>query len=99
VEFDGVVGELQDIVISEEYEALSKQFFKDNCQVFEDDEENKMEYMLIFKNYEKTIDGYIQGVKPANLTLIIILKCIRYHVIECVIFDRKKELEKRIEGF
>ena len=55
--------------------------------------------MLIFKNYEKTIDGYIQGVKPANLTLIIILKCIRYHVIECVIFDRKKELEKRIEGF
>ena len=56
------MGELQDIVISDEYEALSKQFFKDNCQVFEDDEENKMEYMPIFKNYEKTIDGYIQAV-------------------------------------
>jgi len=36
--------------------------------VFEDDEENKMEYMPIFKNYEKTIDGYIQGVRTADLS-------------------------------
>ncbi|KAL4496230.1 hypothetical protein ABPG72_012967 [Tetrahymena utriculariae] len=59
-EFDIIVGELQEIVISEEFEKLYKKFLIDNCEVFEDEEENKMEYMIIFKNYEKIIDGFIQ---------------------------------------
>ncbi|KRX10175.1 hypothetical protein PPERSA_08578 [Pseudocohnilembus persalinus] len=59
-EFDNIIGCLQDIVISQEFELLQQQFFKKHYQVFEDTEENKMEYMTIFKQYQQEIESYIE---------------------------------------
>jgi len=33
-----------------------------NSQIFEDEEENKLEYMDIFKQYKKTLEKYIMTV-------------------------------------
>jgi hypothetical protein len=35
---------------------------KNYCGVFEDKEENKMEYMVIFNNYQQVIEKYIMQV-------------------------------------
>eukprot|EP01016_Furgasonia_blochmanni_P053854 TRINITY_DN8785_c0_g1_i3.p1 TRINITY_DN8785_c0_g1~~TRINITY_DN8785_c0_g1_i3.p1 ORF type:complete len:204 (+),score=41.62 TRINITY_DN8785_c0_g1_i3:200-811(+) len=58
-EFDTAVGKLQDIVIEQEFEKLQKAFVEKNCMTFDDAEENKMEYMMIFKEYQKTLESYL----------------------------------------
>jgi len=58
---------LQDIVIDETFEKLQKEFFEKNCVVFEDVEENKMEYMTIFKSYQRIIETYIEQQLKAAL--------------------------------
>ena len=51
-EFDKIVGNLEEIVICPEFETLQKTFFKDSCMQFDEtSEENKIEYMVSFKNY------------------------------------------------
>lgn len=60
VDFDETVGYLQDIVISTDFEKLQNSFFKQNYSVFENTEENKFEYMTIFKKYGAVIESYIE---------------------------------------
>jgi len=42
--FDEIVGVLQTIILSEEFETLQNSFLDKNADVFTDDEENKLEY-------------------------------------------------------
>jgi len=56
------VGALQDIVMEPEFEEQQREFLERNCMIFEDEEENKMEYMAIFKEYQTKIEGYIERV-------------------------------------
>jgi len=67
-EFDELVGALQDIVMDPEFEDQQREFLERNCMIFEDEEENKMEYMSIFKEYQAKIEGEIerrlQELKP-----------------------------------
>eukprot|EP01017_Pseudomicrothorax_dubius_P014501 TRINITY_DN1690_c0_g1_i10.p1 TRINITY_DN1690_c0_g1~~TRINITY_DN1690_c0_g1_i10.p1 ORF type:complete len:237 (-),score=87.51 TRINITY_DN1690_c0_g1_i10:1166-1876(-) len=59
-EFDEIVGKLQDIVIEPTFEDLQKKFLDQNCEIFQEGEENKMEYMVAFKNYQKTVESYLE---------------------------------------
>ena len=45
-----------------EFMAMEESFMKAHCEVFEDKEENKMEYMLIFNTYQQVIEKYILHV-------------------------------------
>ena len=59
--FDYIVGQIQDLVMSEEFTGLQDSFFSDNCCQFEASEENKLEYMTIFSQYVETIERYIES--------------------------------------
>jgi hypothetical protein len=56
------IEKLQDIVIEEEFENLREKFCEKYSGNFEEGEENKLIYMDIFKEYVKTVEGYIESV-------------------------------------
>lgn len=45
-------------------------FLRKNCQTFEDTEENKVEYMPIFKDYQNQIEKYIENVIQCSIKSI-----------------------------
>jgi hypothetical protein len=47
--FDTTIGALQDIAISDEFQDIMNNFCAENCDIFEDTEENKLEYMELFQ--------------------------------------------------
>ena len=50
--FDLYVGALQDILLDEEFEKMTKTFTNKYCMEFEATEENKLSYTSIFKEYQ-----------------------------------------------
>ncbi|ORX79061.1 MGC84796 protein-like protein [Anaeromyces robustus] len=58
--FDSVIGAIEDIILDEEFTTLQEKFFKENCEVFEDTEENKLVYTEIFNNYTEKIEKYLE---------------------------------------
>jgi len=62
-EFDTLMGILQDIVIDPTFEGQQNEFLEKYCMTFEDQEENSMEHMNIFKEYQDKIERYIEKVK------------------------------------
>lgn len=50
---------LQDIIIEDEFAEIRETFFEKYSDVFEDKEENKLEYMDIYKEYVQIIEGYL----------------------------------------
>lgn len=61
--FDRVVGALQDIVISEAFEKMQRAFVKKHAGIFDMAEENKPEYMGIFKLYQNEVESYLNQVR------------------------------------
>ncbi|XP_064118585.1 ADP-ribosylation factor-like protein 2-binding protein isoform X1 [Macrobrachium nipponense] len=59
-QFDCLVGHIESIILSEEFVSLRESFMKKHCHVFCDDEENKLEYMDIYKQYTSLIEGHIE---------------------------------------
>lgn len=60
-EFDVIVGQLEEIVMSEEFIELRETFMRQFSDEFSPDEENKLVYMDIFHQYISTIDSYIEA--------------------------------------
>jgi len=58
-EFDAVVGYLEEILMDDSFVSLQKDFCEKHCDVFEDTEENKLEYMGIFNDYTDKIEAFI----------------------------------------
>ena len=58
--FDNIVGQLEEIVMSEEFTFIQERFVKTYCSEFTHDEENKLIYMDIFQKYQKEIEKYIE---------------------------------------
>ncbi|XP_022246438.1 ADP-ribosylation factor-like protein 2-binding protein isoform X2 [Limulus polyphemus] len=58
--FDQIVGHIEDIIMEPEFQELQKDFFDKYCTVFEDKEENKLEYTTIFNHYTELIESYIE---------------------------------------
>lgn len=49
-----------DILIEDEFEERQNNFCKQHCQIFENAEENKLEYMDIYKRYTELIECYLE---------------------------------------
>jgi hypothetical protein len=60
--FDNFVEKLQEIVIEDEFEKLRDDFFQKYADVFDNQDENKLEYMDIFKKYTQIIESHIEKV-------------------------------------
>jgi ADP-ribosylation factor 2-binding protein len=65
--FDAFIEKLQEIVIEDEFENMQENFFTKYCNEFEEDEENKLIYMDIFKKYTKLTESYIEDVRIIRL--------------------------------
>jgi ADP-ribosylation factor 2-binding protein len=59
------VGRLQEVLLDEKFEHLQRRFCQEHCMHFEATEENKLIYTDIFKNYQETIETYINQVSLA----------------------------------
>ncbi|XP_031552316.1 ADP-ribosylation factor-like protein 2-binding protein [Actinia tenebrosa] len=58
--FDTTVGHLEDIIMEDEFQTMLNSFMEKHVHHFEDTEENKLIYTEIFKEYEKTVEKYIE---------------------------------------
>ena len=57
--FDNIVGRLEEIVMSHEFNGIHEEFLKKNCFEFTPGEENKLVYMEIFQKYQNEVEKYI----------------------------------------
>ena len=57
--FDVFAEALQDIVIEEEFEKMQNDFCEKYYKIFEDKEENKLEYTKIFNEYTKKTEDFL----------------------------------------
>jgi len=69
VEFDGICGAIEEILImDEEFLSTQRQFCDEHCRIFEDTEENKMEYTGLFGQYtalmERTLEERLASKVP-----------------------------------
>jgi ADP-ribosylation factor 2-binding protein len=69
VEFDGICGAIEEILIMDEvFLSTQRQFCDEHCRIFEDTEENKMEYTGLFGQYtalmEKTLEERLASKVP-----------------------------------
>ncbi|XP_053640868.1 ADP-ribosylation factor-like protein 2-binding protein [Cherax quadricarinatus] len=60
LQLDSLVGHIEDIILSNEFSTLRENFLKKHCHLFDDNDENKLEYMDIFKQYTNLIEGHIE---------------------------------------
>ena len=58
--FDVFAEALQDIVIEEEFEKMQNDFCEKYYKIFEDKEENKLEYTKIFNEYTKKTEEFLE---------------------------------------
>merc|ERR1719453_2167724 len=58
--FDAAVGALGEIVFAEDFQKMIATFCKEHSSIFEDTEENKLEYMPIFKKYSAMIESHLE---------------------------------------
>jgi len=62
-ESQGIEAEVQElarIVNNEDFKTKQQDFFKDNCMKFDAEEENKLEYTVIHKQYETLVEEEIK---------------------------------------
>ncbi|XP_030378894.1 ADP-ribosylation factor-like protein 2-binding protein [Scaptodrosophila lebanonensis] len=57
--FDEVIGHIQDIILSEEFQNLHEEFFEQHWQIFDYGEENKIEYTVIFESYQLIFENFL----------------------------------------
>ncbi|KAJ8961180.1 hypothetical protein NQ318_008861 [Aromia moschata] len=88
--FAQVIGCIEGIIIDEEFINLRNKFMDKYWREFDTDEENKLVYMDIFKNYITTVEAFIEER---------LSKCIRgfdMDVFEFELEKRKNELDGEI---
>ncbi|XP_015920861.1 ADP-ribosylation factor-like protein 2-binding protein [Parasteatoda tepidariorum] len=58
--FDVIIGHIEDIIIDPEFVNLQNDFMNRHYEIFEECEENKLEYMDIFNSYTELIEKHIE---------------------------------------
>lgn len=58
--FDAVIGALEDLIMEADFNSLQSGFFRTHCSIFEDSEENKLEYTSLFQSYIDLVETYIE---------------------------------------
>ena len=59
-EFDRIVGVLEEVLMEGEILEIQKNFCEKYCGTFEDTDENKLEYMDIFKQYTDIVERSLE---------------------------------------
>ncbi|NWS46515.1 AR2BP protein, partial [Probosciger aterrimus] len=59
-EFDAVVGNLEDIIMDDDFQLMQRTFMEKHYQAFDDSEENKLIYTCIFNEYIHLVEKYIE---------------------------------------
>lgn len=59
-EFDAVVGNLEDIIMDDDFQIMQRTFMEKHYQAFDDSEENKLIYTCIFNEYIRLVEKYIE---------------------------------------
>ncbi|XP_054284888.1 ADP-ribosylation factor-like protein 2-binding protein [Macrosteles quadrilineatus] len=89
-EFDRTIGHIEDILIDEEFETLQKEFLEKYWMEFENKEENKHTYMIIFQEYTTSIEAYLEE----RLKLEMPDFCMK--TFSQSLIERKNELEGEV---
>ncbi|KAJ3314650.1 ADP-ribosylation factor-like protein 2-binding protein [Boothiomyces sp. JEL0838] len=87
--FDTVIGELEEILMDEEFLEFQHSFFNKYSHIFTDDEENKLEYTDIFEKYTAHVEKYIAQRLTANL---------KWFKMEEFLEQLKERSSKELEG-
>ncbi|KAI1890019.1 hypothetical protein AGOR_G00168890 [Albula goreensis] len=58
--FDTVIGNIEDIIMEEQFQHLQQSFMEKYYLEFEDSEENKLSYMPIFQEYIELLEKHIE---------------------------------------
>merc|ERR1711972_1104218 len=58
--FDETVGALEQVAISDEFQALLRSFSEEHCHHFEDTEENKLIYTQLHTKFSELIEGHLE---------------------------------------
>lgn len=64
---DSTIGHLETIIMCPEFTSVRDTFMREYAHVFEDTEENKLEYMDIYKQYTGVIECYIEEELSQNV--------------------------------
>jgi len=59
--FDVTVGALEDLLVEPRFAAAQNSFMEKYCEVFDDNEENKLAYMPIYQQYVKLLESLIES--------------------------------------
>ena len=57
---DAVVGKLEEVLLDSEFEQIRLQFCRLNCDIFEDSEENKLEYTELFDKFSSLVENTLE---------------------------------------
>ena len=63
---DAEIKELATILTGDKFRAAQTAFFEKHCNTFVDDDENKLEYTAIHKEYEALVESELQGAIGAD---------------------------------
>jgi len=58
--FDQIIGALEDCLMDQEFEDARERFCRAHCRLFEDTDENKLEYTEVFALYTALVEGAIE---------------------------------------
>lgn len=56
-EFDFIVGALEEVLLDPSFETIKRKFCEEHCNIFDDKDENKIEYTEIFQKYTTLIES------------------------------------------
>ena len=59
--FDEIVGALEEVVLDDGFQALQDGIMDKHCHLFEDAEENRLEHMDVFKEYQAAIESHLDA--------------------------------------
>ena len=74
IEFDLMVGALEDILFEGQLSNVQKEFCEKHCHIFEDTEENKLEYSEIFRQYTEIVEKALEVEMQARFPGFVMSK-------------------------
>ncbi|KAI9337890.1 the ARF-like 2 binding protein BART-domain-containing protein [Zopfochytrium polystomum] len=65
--FDEIVGTLEELLMDDDFVAQQRTFMEKHCHHFSDDDENKLVYMDVFREYTDGVERFLERKLTASL--------------------------------
>ena len=88
--FHSIIGHIEDILMDDNFMKIYNDFMERHWSKFDDSEENKLFYIDIFKEYQDTVEKYLEGElvkKIEGFDMCMLEEEIRYVVKTTVFCD------------